>query len=122
MRTIDHINPYLRDLLKLRVEKESNWLRELKKDAAYYEALAEEYESQMLRYKEQLDAQRYMFADAQSQESASILEPFLRELRRKFAARYHPDAPEGSVEMMAVINRIFNELESEVRSPSERRK
>lgn len=117
LKTIDQLNPFLRDLLMLRLDKEENWLRELKKDAAFYESLAEEYEAKMLDYKARLDRNENA-VELHDAEAASGVERYLRSLRRRFAARYHPDAPEGSAEVMAMINQIFNELETEVRLSS----
>lgn len=109
------MNPLLRDLLMLRIEKESNWQTELQKDADYYESMAEQYEAEIQHYKAQLEEQQEFLDDQEREAAASDMERYLRLLRRRFAARFHPDAQEGSVQIMSMVNQIFNELETEVR-------
>ncbi|TWU02237.1 hypothetical protein [Stieleria varia] len=112
LRKSVQLNPLVRDLLLLRIEYEKNWLQELKKDVEYYENLAAEYEAEAEKYKAELQE----IHQQRSDNLAGVIDPFLRILRRRFAARYHPDMHDGSAEMMAMVNRIFNELAEEIKS------
>lgn len=106
-------NPYLRDLLKLRIEQDKNWLKDLKKDLRHFRDLSEHLEKELSNAKAALRS-----AEQEAiQNVRSDLEPILRRMRRIFASKYHPDTAEGSAEMMAMVNQIFNELEKEIRSP-----
>lgn len=107
------LNPYLRELLQLRIEQEKNWLKDLKSELSHYRRAAEELESALAHCQNDLDAMRR----DESERLRTGVEPRLRQLRRLFAARYHPDTAEGSAEMMAMVNRIFNELEGELKPP-----
>ena len=107
-------NPYLRDLLKLRVEQDKNWLKDLQKDLRHYRDLSEHLEKE-------LENSNAVLRSVQLEAIKNVraqLEPVLRRLRRNFASKYHPDTKEGSAEMMAMVNQIFNELEKEIRSPN----
>lgn len=115
LKTMPQMNPLLRDLLLLRIEKDDNWVKELQKDAGYYESLAGQYEEEIERYKAQVLSQQQLLDDLGTDAAANEMERYLRLLRRRFAARFHPDAPEGSAEVMSMVNQIFNELETEVR-------
>ena len=119
LTSVDQMNPLLRDLLKLRIEKEKNWLKDLKERLADYEELAEQndariqrLEAENVQYRQQVESMRQEGWG----EAATQLQPCLRALRRRFAARYHPDAPDGSTTAMSLVNQLFNELENEVRS------
>ena len=119
LTSVDQLSPLLHDLLKLRIDKEKNWLRDLRERLAHYEALAEEcdararhYEVESKRYQDEVETLR---EEGWGQAGAQI-EPCLRTLRRRFAARYHPDAPGGSADAMVLINQIFNDLEAEIQT------
>ncbi|MEO1525649.1 MAG: hypothetical protein AAFX06_09440 [Planctomycetota bacterium] len=117
LTSVDQLNPLLRDLLKLRIDKEKNWLKDLKQQLAHYESVANEndarakhFEVECERYREQVHR---MQAEGWANTRTQAI-PCLRTLRRRFAARYHPDAEGGSTATMALVNQIFNELEREL--------
>lgn len=119
LTSVDRMNPLLRELLKLRIEKETNWLKDLQERLAEYEALAEKNEAHIRRLETQNAKHRHQLESMRREGwggAAPPLQACLRALRRRFAARYHPDATDGSTAAMALINQIFNELENEVRS------
>lgn len=124
LTSVDQMNPLLRDLLKLRIEKEKNWLKDLEERLADYEELTEQHdarirslEAENVQYRQQVESMRQEGWG----EAATQLQPCLRALRRRFAARYHPDAPDGSTAAMALVNQLFNEIENEVRSNAEQK-
>ena len=105
------LNPYLRELLLLRIEQDKNWLKDLKSDLRHYRELSNQLERELSDARAALQS----IHDQEKRELRSMLEPTLRRLRRIFASKYHPDTAEGSAEMMAMVNRIFNELEKGVK-------
>ena len=111
LREPGQLNPYLRKLLKLRIEKEKNWLKDLQNDLKHFRQLAERYERELQRANSEIAQIR----EVQMSELRAMIEPVIRQLRRVFATKYHPDTVAGSVETMAMVNEIFNALDNALR-------